>query len=98
MSDGPLGQLPVPCMSWHWSGTTRLKLGSVPWARSLASWVSGTMLARSSCVPVKLTNGLCFDAYKALLLEGYLNVYGPLALGPVLITSPGSGVGGRLWK
>src|ERR1700730_1291504 len=84
-------------MSWHWSGTTRLKFGSLPWAKSVASCVSGTMLDSAPCVPVKFTNGLCLEAYRALLLLGYLNVYGPFAFGPLVIR-PGDGIGGRLWK
>jgi hypothetical protein len=52
----------------------RLKFGRLPAARSAASWVSGTMLASAPCVPVKFTNGLCLDAYKATLLLGHLKV------------------------
>src|SRR5579859_4964936 len=97
MSPFVSGHGPVPCMSWHWSGTMRLKLGRLPVARSVASWVSGTMLARSLCVPVKFTNGLCLEAYRASLTLGHLKVYGPFAFGPVMIT-PDAGIGGRLWK
>src|SRR5258708_17146269 len=39
MSPLVLVQVPVPCMSWHWSGTTRLKFASLPAARSVASCV-----------------------------------------------------------
>ena len=56
------GQLLVPCMSWHWSGTTRLKFGRLLFAKSVVSWESGTMLASAPCVPVKFRNGLCLEA------------------------------------
>src|SRR6516165_6672974 len=87
----------VPCMSLHWSGTTRLKFARAPLVSSAPSWVSGTMLARAVWVPVKFRNGLCFDAYSASVLLGHLNVYGPFAFGPVM-TTPDEGVGGRFWK
>ena len=44
------------------AGTTKLKFASLLCARSVASWVSGTMLASAVCVPVKFTNGLCLEA------------------------------------
>src|SRR5215469_1282726 len=92
----------VPCMSWHWSGTTRLKFASLPVARSVPSWVSGTMFATSSCVFVKFTNGLCFEAYSASVLLGHLKLYGPFGagvpVGPGILMSPVDGTGGRFWK